>query len=129
MNLLTSANATADFGLNSVSWLFNPFSYNAAAFTYQMVSPNGKNMHFEDPTSDIIFTFNQLMFRGATMVAPRGPTPLPIHRSDLDPGVSVRQTVAALHIVTQNVFRSELKWFVGAAILELVTVLLILPLL
>lgn len=45
----------------------------------------------------------------------------------LDPGVQFNQTVFAEEQVTRNVFKSELGWYAGAAVAELLTALLILP--
>ena len=45
----------------------------------------------------------------------------------IDAGVPVNQTVAARQTAQTNIYKSDLRWYAGAAIAELVTVLLILP--
>lgn len=73
--------------------------------------------------------FLQLFFRAATL-ASSGPSSRPWQPNLdgwLDPGVSVNQTISAKQEKNQNVFRSDLRWYFGAAVLQLATVLLILP--
>ncbi|TKA82902.1 hypothetical protein B0A55_01165 [Friedmanniomyces simplex] len=46
----------------------------------------------------------------------------------IDEGLSVHQTLQVQQTVTQNVYRSDLRWFAGAAAFEIIAVLFVLPL-
>jgi hypothetical protein len=78
---------------------------------------------FHDPTQSIMEDFKELMFRAGIAVA---------NWSNLtgliDPGVSPKQKLHAQQQVTGTVFRSSLKWWAGAAVLDTLTILIILPL-
>ena len=76
-----------------------------------------------DPMDDIIAEFNDLLFRGGilagswtnvTQILPESPFP-------------VHQSVLATRTREQNVFRSDIRWFLGAAAVQIITMLLILP--
>ena len=75
----------------------------------------------------ILFVF-RVMFRGSVLSASRDGSP--VHLEDggdlaklMDPGVSIYQTVQAKQMITQNVYKSDLRWYAGAAIVEIVTTL------
>ena len=130
-SILVSANGTAAFnnaGAQSY-WVCDPTTFNSWVFAHQNVSSAALlgELNFEDPTLDVIDTFNQLMFRGTAMVT-SGYAAWPDINRWLDPGVPVNQTVTAVQKKTQNVFHSELSWYTGAAVLQLMAVLLISPL-
>ena len=80
------------------------------------------SLNYLDPTPGIMKKFNELMFRGAVQVASQ---PKTAHL--LDPDISVHQTVHVSQTLKQNVFKSDLRWYAGAAVFELLIVLLILP--
>lgn len=109
----------------NISTAFSPFvvdHYNYAS--------TGFDLLWHDPTPDIINTFNQFMFRAAAVAT--GYHTLDVlfgkqTRPPLDPGISKNQTVAAVQEVTRNIYKSELRWWAGAAAMQLVTALLILP--
>ena len=122
-------NANASVVLNEAAGsdaIYNPdpATYNVQVFKHidTSVDQGIDDMVFVDPMPGIVFKYNQLMFREAAKVAYwANATEL------LDRGVSVNQTVQANQTLTRPVFRSDLRWFIGAAVFELVTVLLILP--
>ncbi len=97
-------------------------TYNSEALRHANYSNGGGDLNFYDPTPSVISKFNQLMFRGAIMAATQ---PQTAHLLDSD--VSINQTVQGQESITQNVFSSDLRWYVGAAVLELVTVVFVLP--
>jgi len=81
----------------------------------------GRGLVFDDPTDDVVHGFNELMLRGAVMTGSwSNLTGL------VDRGVATNQTVIALQTVDQNVFRSNMRWFAGAAVVQMITALLIL---
>lgn len=126
LSILVDANASAAF--TGTYWLFDPTTYNTEVFKHENITVTGTSeLSFFDPTADVVSKYNQLMFRGATLVS-SGSAAWPHLDRWFDPGVSTNQTIAAVREITQNVFRTDLKWYAGAAVLELVTVLLILPL-
>lgn len=76
---------------------------------------------FLDPTDDILFTFNKYLLRAATLAATWS------NASQLiDKGLSVQQTVQGQTLPI--VYHSDLRWYAGAAIIELLTIVVILPL-
>ena len=79
---------------------------------------------FSDPTADILARFNNIMFRGGLMAASSGADNL---TKLIDPGLSVNQTVAANQTLTSNVFHSDLSWFAGAAVIELLAIIAVIP--
>lgn len=84
------------------------------------ITKNPERWQLRDPMPDIYASLNQLMFRCAVAAARWSNA-----SSLIDPGLSVEQSVSAQ--VTSLVFKSDLSWFAGAAILELGAVILILP--
>lgn len=81
---------------------------------------------FNDPTTSILDQFNNLMFRaGIAASAFRDEngdmTP------QLDPGLQLTQNITAEQTLRVNIFVSDLRWWAGAAILELLAALAILP--
>lgn len=102
-------------------------------------------MDFHDPMPGVIENFNQvsfsarrhstrrtctdstkLFFRGA-VIASSGAKPWKHPDAWIDPGLKVHQTVQSKQVIPLNVFRSDLRWYAAAAVLELVTVLIVLP--
>ena len=75
---------------------------------------------FTDPMPDILWSFNHLMLRCAVKAA----TWSNVTRL-LDDGVSPEQSVPAQ--VTQLAFHSDLRWFAGAATLQIAAIVFILP--
>ncbi len=62
------------------------------------------------------------MLRGGIMTAS-----WPNMTNLIDPGVSRQQRVQAEETIHDTVFHTDLRWYAGAAIVELVTVLFVLP--
>lgn len=78
-------------------------------------------LQFKDPTSQILAKYNELMFRGAILAsAQKGAS------QRIDQGLSVNQELSAIETAREPIFHVDLRWFAGAAIFELVTVLLVL---
>ena len=82
----------------------------------------GCNVGFTDPTDDIVSGLNSMMFSAGVLAGTwRNATQL------IDKSLSVNQTVQVQQTRTQNVFHSDLGWFAGAAAIQTLTILLILP--
>ena len=118
---LIQANASLQYPTShqGVDWASGGvLGYNLEMYKYDR-SGSGK-LWFQDPTPDIISTYNQMMFRGATIAASWSNT-----SHLIDDGVSINQTVSAKTVT--NIFSSDFRWFAGAAIVQVATALLILP--
>ena len=125
----TTQNSNASVGLfaqpDTVEmYTIEAYSLNSASLLY--LKPGWADetpaFGFEDPMQDIIHNFNEMMLRGAALTGTWD------NLTELvDPGVAVNQTVTAHQTSTQNVFRSDLKWFAAAGIVQFITCLLILP--
>jgi hypothetical protein len=101
----------------------DPQTYNVNVLRHWNSSNLYNDLNFIDPTPGIIFDFNRMMLRSAAKASNWGHT-----QRFIDAGVPIKQTVAARQTVQTNIFKSDLRWYAGAAVFELVTVLLILPL-
>lgn len=77
---------------------------------------------FEDPTHGVVHDLNEMMLRGAAVAGSWENL-----RELVDPETAVRQKRRAVQTNTQTVFRSDLSWFLGAAAIQMVTIVLILP--
>ena len=85
-------------------------------------NPMNTNVLFSNPLPDIVDDMNQLMLRGALKSASwRNVT------SFIDSDISIHQSVVARQTLQQTVFHSHLLWFTAAAVVELMTVFLVLP--
>ncbi|KAK3716961.1 hypothetical protein LTR37_006016 [Vermiconidia calcicola] len=116
------------------SYVYDPLTLNQVAVNNFNVSASSYDIGWLDPMPDIVSTFNQLMFRGGVIASSwddlRGRLdPQNITTILLDPGISIHQTVSAVQEITQTVFDSDLRWYVGAAIVQVVAALAILPML
>lgn len=94
---------------------------NPVAMKY-MHNPYGCHMHFDDPTEEVIGKVNEFFFRAGIWTAPWTNT-----TNLLDPGLSVKQTVPAKQTQQLTVFHTDLRWFAGAAVLQLLTIIFVLP--
>jgi hypothetical protein len=123
-------NANASVVLNSVGGKEATYSpdystYNPVVAQHMDLFATGaEELRFLDPTDSVIFKYNQIMFRGGVV---ESGVPNIMERGHIDAGLSLDQTVAAKQTLTQNVFKSDLKWYAGATAIELITVLLVLP--
>ncbi|KXT16059.1 hypothetical protein AC579_7103 [Pseudocercospora musae] len=79
-------------------------------------------MGFLDPTDDILADTNNLMFRAGILAAQH-----PNSSSRIDPDLTINQTLRATESLTLNVFRTDLRWFAGAAVLEILAIITIFP--
>ena len=126
LETLVSANASAVINTPPhKGQYFTPDSttYNAAVTQYMDFTANATSLVFKDPVSDIVAQLNVMMFRGAILAAS-----WPNITSLIDPGLSPNQTVNGSQTLTETVFQSDLRWFAGAAVLEMVAVIVIVPL-
>ena len=104
-------------------WQQNTLTYNAEALQHTNLSNGYNDANFLDPTPTIISYFNELMFRGGIATAAWS------NLTDLiDPGLSSKQIVQAQQLKKQTIARSDLRWWAGAAIIDLLTILVVLPL-
>ncbi|OQO02797.1 hypothetical protein B0A48_11080 [Cryoendolithus antarcticus] len=120
LNGILQANVSARAPVPNVldaDWVVDAGTFNAQAMKY--MTPDGK---FFDPTRDIIQNYNELMFRGALKVADWSNL-----TSLMDPGLSPNQTMMANQTLTQNVFKSDYRWFAGATVLEVIVIMAVLP--
>lgn len=126
LSMLVSANASVSISTDAAtnaSYSMDQLTYNAMVVEHMNLSFGAyADLSCKDPTDSVVSNFNQLMLRGAIMAAA-----YPGVEQAMDPGVAVNQTVIATDTVHQNVFRTDLRWYAGAAVLELVTILLIIP--
>ncbi|KAK3635935.1 hypothetical protein LTR56_014473 [Elasticomyces elasticus] len=128
LNLFVNVNSSVLSATNPPPgqfWGLDPFpsSNTAQLAKYFDYTQIGGAIHLTDPTHDIVFALNELMFRAGVMSTNW------TNLADLiDPGLSIKQTLQAEQTVTENVYRSDLRWFAGAAILEIIAVLFVLPL-
>ncbi len=83
---------------------------------------SGCEMQIKDPTSDIIGQLNELFFRAGLFAGT-----WPNIRHLLDPGLSAEQAVPSVQTWKVNTFHSDLRWFAGAAVLQILTIMLVLP--
>ena len=111
-----NSNVTLTFsGPPSVNntWVLEPNSLNSYGLRYLKASTLSGDIVFEDPLSDIVSKFNNIMVRASVLYA-KYPAWV---KSSMDPGVSMNQTLAGNATTSQNVFVSDFRWFVGAALL------------
>lgn len=106
-------------GPEDLSWRIWPNSLNALAYLHLNYT-GPQDFSFSDPLPDIVSKLNQLVFRAASIAASWS------NLTDLlDPGISPHQRVDAQAV--RNIFHSDLRYFYGAAFVELFAVILILP--
>lgn len=126
MAIFINANASAvlnETPAPNVIYNPDPQTYNLNVLRHWNSSNGFFDLNFIDPTPGIIFDFNRMMLRSAANASTWGH----IQRF-IDAGVPINQTVAARQTTQTNIFKSDLRWYAGAAVFELATALLILPL-
>lgn len=119
--MFSQVNASAIFAKGLPGYLGDSNTYTPEVLKH-FTGNGATHMNFSDPTPAIVSRFNKLMFRGAVASASWSNV-----TSLIDKGLAINQTVHAVQHVDQNVFRTDLRWYAAAAVLEMVTVLLILP--
>jgi hypothetical protein len=102
-------------------WAPDQATMDAEAAKYVVWGSNG--VSWTDPESSVIDKLNDLMLRGAIVAGQWSNV-----TSLMDEGLSPRQNVAAKQTITESVFHTDLRWFAGAAVLDVVAVLAVLPL-
>ena len=76
-----------------------------------------------DPTNHVLNSLNELMFRGGVLAGTWGRNITHL----MDDGLHANQSVHANQTLTLNVFESDLRWFAGAATIQIIALILILP--
>jgi hypothetical protein len=88
-----------------------------------LVAADGGNIIVSDPTNEVLNNLNELMVRGGVLAGAWG--------NDLthlmDDGLHANQSFHANQTLTLNVFGSDLRWFAGAATIQIIALILILP--
>lgn len=80
------------------------------------------SIYIKDPMPDMVSKFDELLLRAGLMSASWS------NLTDLiDPGLRPSQLVQANSTKQENVFHSDLRWFAGAASVQIVAMLLVLP--
>ncbi|KAK3111663.1 hypothetical protein LTR53_012864 [Teratosphaeriaceae sp. CCFEE 6253] len=105
-------------------WAFDTSPSGNAAELVKYLNNTDLACNLRDPTDDIIASLNELLFRAAVVAS--GWDNL---TTVIDAGLPLQQSLQARQTITQNVYRSDLRWFAGAAILEGLAALFVLPLL
>ena len=100
-------------------------TYNLFTAQHAKVTPYYYETGWVDPTADIIFVANELMFRSG-IIATRTRSPENL-AARIDPGLEINQTVSATQEQTRNVYKSDLRWYAGAAAIQIATALITLP--
>ena len=76
-----------------------------------------------DPTDEVLNNVNELMFRGGVLAGEWGKNLTHM----MDDGLHTNRSFYANQTRTLNVFDSDLRWFAGAATIQIVALMLILP--
>ena len=87
--------------------------------------PNELCYSFTDPREDMLQNFNKLMFYAGAVVAAY--QDLAYLQSHIDPGLPINTTATGYLQGDHNVFQTDYKFFVIAAIVELVCIALVAP--
>lgn len=86
---------------------------------------------WRDPMDDVIRDLNNLMFRSGAHVAQNFHHLVAVGSQDaqnlFDPGMHASHSVTGKLLGLHNIFESDYWWFLGAAIVELVCIMLVLP--
>ena len=120
-----NANATAVFYIPEKhgTWLLVPESFNSVVSRYYNWNHVNTELNFTDPLPSIVATMNELMFRGGLATAN-----WPNIADLIDSGLTVNQTMHGRRQTKENVFHSDYRWFAGAAILDVLAIMTVLPL-
>lgn len=97
-------------------------SENALSRKYIHEHDESKTVYVSDPTPDIIGDVNLFFLRAGILTGSWR-----IAEERMDPGLSTTQRVKATQTQQHNVFHSDLRWFAGAAAVQLFAVFLVLP--
>ncbi|KAF7189563.1 hypothetical protein HII31_09203 [Pseudocercospora fuligena] len=113
-----SANCSFKFG--DQGWALDVQTKDSNTNAYQIMG--GKIEQWRDPIPDTMNQINNLFFRAGVLAAQYSNT------TDLiDNGLSVKQTMEALKEVTELCYVSNMRWWAGAAALQIFAILSILP--
>ncbi|KAK3116143.1 hypothetical protein LTR53_003816 [Teratosphaeriaceae sp. CCFEE 6253] len=117
-----TTNVTATWWTTSFEPLTNTFNSQAMRYGDFAASGGDNDVHFTDPTADIVRSFNDMLFRAAAKTATwQNLTHL------IDPALSPNQSITANQTVTRNVYHSDFRWYAAASVLEVVVALVVLP--
>ncbi|KAK4963732.1 hypothetical protein LTR10_001363 [Elasticomyces elasticus] len=124
LNLFVGVNVSVVYlGLNGPDnfWREDPrIATNGAILGKYLDATAVNDVKFADPSHDVIAQMNEMMFRAG--VAASGWDNL---TSLIDPDLAVQQTLQANQTTTEDVYNSDLRWFAGAAALELFAILML----
>ncbi|KAK3109257.1 hypothetical protein LTR53_017683 [Teratosphaeriaceae sp. CCFEE 6253] len=127
LGLALNTNATvAMVASPGSSWSVDPTSPCGAQIAkYYDFAPGSSTtgIHLFDPTADILAAVNELYLRAGVATSRWANL-----TSLMDPGQSATQVLAAVQATTEDVYKSDLAWFAGAAVLEILAVLFVAPL-
>lgn len=99
---------------------FNSFSW---SYVDMIAGSDECTMRTRDPMDDIIAQYNDVLFRAGLLAGSWANITELLPLSSLP----VHQSVSATQIKEMNVFKSDLRWFLGAAAIQILTVVLIVP--
>lgn len=129
INLIVGSNSTVSLAESSGPELriyaFDSLSLNAFVAQYMNNSNGWYDLNWLDPTDDVVFIANEFMFR-AGLLATETYTAEQL-ASRLDAGVQINQRVSARQEQTLNVYASDIRWWVGAAAVQIAAALVTLP--
>ncbi|KAK3113744.1 hypothetical protein LTR53_008647 [Teratosphaeriaceae sp. CCFEE 6253] len=117
-----TTNVTATWWTTSFEPLTNTFNSQAMRYGDFASSGGDNDVHFTDPTADIVRSFNDMLFRAAAKTATwQNLTHL------IDPALAPNQSITANQTVTRNVYQSDFRWYAAASALEVLVALVVLP--
>lgn len=94
---------------------------NELAFKHAGFANSNGTVMMGDPTTEILNIINEVMFRAGVVAGWDNLT------HGLDDGLTASQSVKANQTLVVNVYTSDIRWFAGAAAIQVVALLLILP--
>lgn len=89
-----------------------------------VIEESAGNLTYLALTDTVILKHNQLMFPGGIM---ESIVPGILKSGDIDERLTLNQTVTANRTIQQIVFKLDLRWYAGAAAIQLIILLLIIP--
>jgi hypothetical protein len=100
-------------------------TFNSFSWSYMDITPGSDAciLSTRDPMNDVIAQYNDVLFRAGLLAGSWTNITDTLPRSSFP----VRQNVSASMMREENVFDSDFRWFLGAASIQIMTVLLILP--
>ena len=128
LSTIVTANATAYFSTPVVPgdvWTPDSSSFNEYVAEWTDWEQGSDDLVFKDPLPDVRAKMNELMFREALLSAGKSPNNI---TSSLDSGLSTNQSIHAKQQKEATVYETDYRWFAAAAVLDVLTILVVLPL-